>query len=221
MAAALQPEAERTGNDEHGHADQRQFSLARRHGAILPLRRRGPRETGFPPGGHAAEPFAEPSAPETSVSLTRCSNAKSCLLSRAERSASAVSTVPRRPARCACAPVRPPASGKPASRACRRVGCGVRPSHWPRAGRSCGRRSPFRPPSSRRARNATRRAGGAGGSAPAIGAGDPEPAHAAIELRPQQAGDVRDHDTNVFFGIRHGRNCSRRAIGKLGYYLVS
>ena len=33
--------------------------------------------------------------------------------------------------------------------------------------------------------------------------GDPEPAHAAIELRPQQAGDVRDHDTNVFVGIWH------------------
>ena len=31
----------------------------------------------------------------------------------------------------------------------------------------------------------------------------PEPADAAIELRPQQAGDVRDHDANIFVGIWH------------------
>jgi len=37
-----------------------------------------------------------------------------------------------------------------------------------------------------------------------LATGDPEPAHTAIEFRPQQAGDVRDHDTNVFFGIWHG-----------------
>ena len=35
-------------------------------------------------------------------------------------------------------------------------------------------------------------------------AGDAEPAHAAIELRPHQARDVGDHDTDVFVGIRHG-----------------
>jgi hypothetical protein len=37
-----------------------------------------------------------------------------------------------------------------------------------------------------------------------LAAGDAEPADAAIEFRPQQAGDIGDHDTNVFFGIRHG-----------------
>jgi hypothetical protein len=35
-------------------------------------------------------------------------------------------------------------------------------------------------------------------------AGDAEAAHAAIELGPQQPGDVRNHDPNIFIGIWHG-----------------
>jgi len=94
VAATLQPEAERADDDQHGHANQRQSSLPRRHGALLPLpwTRRGPREAEFR-AEFVVAPLAGASPPETSVSLTRCSNAKSCLLSRAERSASAVSTV--------------------------------------------------------------------------------------------------------------------------------
>ena len=93
VAAALQPER---------RARRQRPARARRSAPVFAgaaSRRDPPVEAARPArgrisaGGQPPTFVAGPSAPETSVSLTRCSNAKSCLLSRAERSASAVSTV--------------------------------------------------------------------------------------------------------------------------------
>ena len=183
----------------------------------LPLWPRAPREAGRRPATTAL-PAGAASTAETRVFLTRCNNAISCLLSCAERPVRASSTV---------------ASATRQMRLCTRSASGVRidaldaavvalgPARHPAIGHqpvdhaAGGRLFHLHHFGKFRKRGA--RMPVQTGQHQPLRPGDPEPADAAIELRPQQAGDVGDHDTNVFVGIRHARNCSRRQIGKLGY----
>ena len=172
VAAALQPDDQRAEQDEHGHADQRQWPQPLAHGAALPLRPRAPREPACVRQPRRCAAGASSHPPKPGSVLMRCNNAISCLLSGAERSASASSTVVFGDAPDALVhPLGFRREIDPLDAAVVALRCGVQPSHWPPAGRSSGRRSPFPPPSSRQARNARRRDAGAGGSAPAIAPG--------------------------------------------------
>ena len=205
VAAALQPEGKRTDNDEHRHADQRQFSLARRHDGILPLRRRVPRETEFRPAT-TAEPLVEPLAPGNQRLLDALQQCEQLLaLPGGQIGKRGFNRVLGDPPDALVHPFgfgrqidtfHAPVAG---------LGAAFDPAigHQPVDHAAGGRLFDFH----HLGEFGMRRPGPAvqAGQHQPLAAGDPEPSHAAIEFRPQQAGDVRDHDPNVFFGIRHGR----------------
>ena len=203
VPAALQPDDQRAEQDEHRHADQRPWPQALAHGAAFPLRPRAPREAGLRPattafpsrGGihrgnqgfldalqqrHQLPAFLRREAGE-GVFDRRFGDAPDALVHplgfRREIDALDAAVVALGPA-CHPAIGHQPVDHAAGGRLFHLHHLGKLRKRGARMPVQTGQHQPLRP-------------------------GDPEPADAAIELRPQQAGDVGDHDTNVFVGIRH------------------